>query len=236
MIRINLLPKDLQQAARTPVKLFATFVGCVAITLVCGCVYAYLWFNSLVLQERMERKREEVEHLKATAAEVDSLLDDIEDYKERERAIISIKTNRILWSKKLDEMVTLTPNNIWIIRLTMNELDPTEYKWEKNKEQTGGFVRLRCYSSGNQVTRMTNFRQKLKSVDEFYLKFIDEKIKPENFYADFINISHPEWKFVVLDGFKEPNNIKFSVRLDLRSLVEKKPEAAPVAGKKGARA
>jgi len=225
MIRINLLPKDLQQAARTPVRLFATFIGGIVLTLVCACTYGYLWFNAVVLDERVERKKEEVDHLKATAAEVDSLLDDIEDYKERERAIISIKTNRILWSRKLDELVTMTPNHIWIIRLQMQELDPSEYKWEKGKEQTGGYLRLKCYSSGNQVTRMTNFRQRLKNVDELYLKFIAEKIKPENFYADFVNISHPEWKFVVLDGFKEPNNIKFTVRLDLRPLVEKKKES-----------
>jgi len=225
MIRINLLPKGLQQAARTPMKLFATFVVGVAATLACVCVYGYFWFNSVVLEERVERKKDEVEHLKATAAEVDSLLDDIEDYKERERAILSIKTNRILWSRKLDELIQMTPNYIWIIRLQMNELDPTEYKWEKGKEQTGGYLKLKCYSSGNQVTRMTNFRQKLKNVDDFFLKFIDEKIKPESFYADFININQPEWKFVVLDGFKEPNNIKFTVRLDLRPLLEKKKES-----------
>lgn len=225
MIRINLLPKGLQQAARTPMKLFATFVGGLAVSLACLCAYGYLVFNSMVLADRVERKREEVEHLKATASEVDSLLDDIEDYKERERAIISIKTNRILWSKKLDELVQITPNYVWIIRLTMNELDPNDYKWEKGVLQTGGYLRLKCYSSGNQVARMTNFRQRLKNVEEFYLKFVDEKIKPETFYADFINISHPEWKFVVLDGFKDPNNIKFSVRLDLRPLAEKKKES-----------
>ena len=225
MIRINLLPKGLQQAARTPLKLFVTFIIGVVITLLSACSFGYLWFNTVVLEERHERKKEEVEHLKANAAEVDSLLDDIEDYKERERAIISIKTNRILWSRKLDELIQLTPSYVWIIRLSMNELDPGEYKWEKGKEQTGGSLRLKCYSSGNQVTRMTNFRQRLKNVDEFYLKFIDEKIKPENFYSDFINISHPEWKFVLLEGFKDPNNIKFSVRLDLRPLVEKKKES-----------
>jgi Tfp pilus assembly protein PilN len=225
MIRINLLPKGLQQAARTPLKLFVTFIIGVVITLLSACSFGYLWFNTVVLEERQERKKEEVEHLKANAAEVDSLLDDIEDYKERERAIISIKTNRILWSRKLDELIQLTPSYVWIIRLSMNELDPGEYKWEKGKEQTGGSLRLKCYSSGNQVTRMTNFRQRLKNVDEFYLKFIDEKIKPENFYSDFINISHPEWKFVLLEGFKDPNNIKFSVRLDLRPLVEKKKES-----------
>jgi len=226
MIRINLLPKDLQQAARTPVRLFITIIAGIVVTLLAIIFYIYLGINVVVLEERADRKREEVEHLQTNATEVDSLLDDIEDYKERERAIISIKTNRILWSKKLDELIQSTPNYIWIVRLTMKELDPWEYKWEKGKMQTGGFLKLKCYSSGNMVSRMTNFRQKLKSVDEFYLKFIEEKIKPENFYSDFINISYPEWNFVLLEGFKDPNNIKFSVRLDLRPLVDKKESRA----------
>ena len=82
-----------------------------------------MWFNVIVLKERADRKREEVEHLQKNAAEVDALLDDIADYKEREKAIISIKTNRILWSKKLDELCKITPNFIWIVRMDMRELE-----------------------------------------------------------------------------------------------------------------
>ena len=64
MIRINLLPRELQKAARTPVKLFATFLVGVALCLVGLCAYAYLWFNVVVLNERVERKHAEVEELK----------------------------------------------------------------------------------------------------------------------------------------------------------------------------
>jgi len=225
MIRINLLPKDLQQAARTPMKLFATILVGVALSTICVCVYAYVWFNVIVLEERADRKHEEVAHLQKNAAEVDSLLDDIADYKEREKTIISIKTNRILWSKKLDELCRITPSYIWIVRLDMRELDPTEYKWEEGKLQTGGYMKLKCYSSGDDVERMTAYRQRLKSADEFYLKFIKEQIKPDNFYSDFINITPPEWRFVLLKGYRDPNNIRFSVRLDLRPLAEKKAAA-----------
>lgn len=225
MIRINLLPRELQQATRTPVKLFATFLGGVALCLVGVSLYAYFWFNVVVLQERAERKHVEVEHLKKTAQEVDALLDDIADYKEREKAIISIKTNRILWSKKLDDLCQITPRHIWIVRMEMRELDSSEYKWEPEKVQTGGFLKLRCYSMGDEVERMTAYRQRLKSVEEFYLNFIQEPVKPDNFYSDFINITPPEWKFVYLKGYRNPNNIRFSVRLDLRPLEEKKEPA-----------
>ncbi|MBI4583627.1 MAG: hypothetical protein HY717_06365 [Planctomycetes bacterium] len=225
MIRINLLPAELQQAARTPVKLFVTIVAGIAMVLLAVFTFSYLWFNTLVLAERVEGKKAEVDHLKANAAEVDSLLDEIKDYKERERAIISIKTNRILWSRKLDELVKITPSYIWIISLHIKEKTPFDTEQENKDEQilkdSGGFLKLVCYSSGKQVSRITDFRQKLKNVDEFYMKFIDEPIRMENFYADFVNITRPEWKLVMLNDFKEPFNLKFTVRLDLRQLMDK---------------
>lgn len=226
MIRINLLPKDLQQASRTPVKLFATFLVGITVCLVTLCFYGYLWYNVVMMKERVERKQVDVRALQLEAQKVDSLLEDIADYKEREKAIISIKTNRILWSKKLDELCRITPGYVWIVRMDMRELDPAEYKWEAGKVQTGGFLKLSCYSSGDQVDRMTAYRQRLKSVDEFYLQFIEEPLKPENFYADFINITPPEWRFVYLKGYRNPNNIRFNVRLDLRPLFDRKTPSA----------
>ncbi len=219
MIRINLLPRELQQAARTPVKLFITIVAGIVLVLLSAFAYSYLWFNTMVLAERVDRKQEEVNHLKSNAAEVDSLQDDIEDYKQRERAIISIKTNRILWSRKLDELVQMTPGYIWIIRIHAKEYTPAEKDQRPpDLEETGGFLRLVCFSSGKEVSKITNFRQRLKSEDEFYMKFIQEPIRMETFYNDFVNITRPEWKLVMLEDFKEPYNLKFTVRLDLRLL------------------
>lgn len=222
MIRINLLPQELQQAARTPVKLFVTIVVGIIVVLLSAVSYGYLFFNTMVLAERVERKQEEVEHLKANAAEVDSLLDDIQDYKQREQAIINIKTNRILYSRKLDELVQITPKHIWILQLRVREA----VKGEGAKfEESGGYLELACVSSGKEVNQLTNFRTRLKNVDEFYTNFIDEPIRMENFYNDFINITRPEWQLVMLDKFKEPHNLKFTVRLDLRMLEEPEIES-----------
>lgn len=225
MIRINLLPEDMRSAASTPMKVFAAMLGGIGVLAVLLCTYAYLWFNSVVFKERLDRKRDEFQQLSEKAADVDALLDDIAVYKEREKVIINIKTGRILWSKKLDELFQITPAHVWITRLEMRELDPSEYEWEDGKPQTGGFLKLKCYSSGSDVDRMTIYRKRLKKVDEFYLKFMEEPVKPDNFYSDFINITPPEWRFVVLSGYQEPKNIRFSVRLDLRPLFEK-PEAS----------
>ena len=117
MIRINLLPTELQRAARTPPRFFISIVAAVALVAITSCVYAYVSMNVIVLKERVGRKTVEVEHFQKNAQEVDALLDDIADYKEREKAIISIKTNRIIWSKKLEMLCGITPGYIWIIRM-----------------------------------------------------------------------------------------------------------------------
>lgn len=221
MIKINLLPEEFQKSARTPPKFFIAIIAGVVLVAVLLCAFGSLYLNTIVLDERVSRKRTEVEHFQNSAREVDALLEDIADYKEREKAIISIKTNRILWSQKLAMLCKITPGYIWIVRLEMRELDRSEYTWNKGSRQTGGFLLLHCYSSGDEVDRMTNYRQRLKNVDEFYLRFMQEDIKPNNFYSDFINITPPEWKFVQLPGFLDPNNIRFAVRLDLRPLLAK---------------
>ncbi len=219
MIHINLLPPELQKAARTPPKVFLSLVVAVVVVGVAVCAYGYFYFHVGMLKSRVARKQTEVQHYQENAREVDALLEDIADYRERERAIISIKTNRILWSKKLEMLCRLTPNYIWLVRLEMRELDPSEYKW--GPDQVGGYLMLHCYSSGDEVERMTHYRQRLKNVDEFYLPFVGADIKPATFYSDFINITPPEWKFVQIPGLVQPDNIRFSVRLDLRPLVEK---------------
>ena len=219
MIRINLLPTELQRAARTPPRFFISIVAAVALVAITSCVYAYVSMNVIVLKERVGRKTVEVEHFQKNAQEVDALLDDIADYKEREKAIISIKTNRIIWSKTLEMLCGITPGYIWIIRLEMKETDGGG--GGPGLQASGGYLSLHCYASGDEVDRMTNCRQRLKNVDEFYLRFVEEDIKPSNFYSDFINITPPEWKFVQLPEFLEPNNIRFAVRLDLRPLSAK---------------
>ena len=220
-VRINLLPPELRRTGMDPkmkLLLGASVAGFAVLVLAC---WGFLVFETSGIREELGVKRQELVGLKAEASKVDSLQDEISDYKERERAIISIKTNRILWSRKLTELVRLTPGHVWIVRLDMQERDPAARPGAGDAPDSGGHLRLLCYSAGSQVGRMTAFREKLKGADEFYLDFLDESLKPGNFYSDFQSISRPEWRSVVLDGYREPNNLRFTIRLDLR-----KPQAS----------
>ena len=64
------------------------------------------------------------------------------------------------------------------------------------------------------------FSVRLSPLPTFYLDFLDESLKPGNFYSDFQSISRPEWRSVVLEGYREPHNLRFTIRLDLRGLQE----------------
>ncbi len=219
-VRINLLPPELRRTGMDPrmkLLLGASVAGFAVLVLAC---WGFLVFETSGIREELGVKRQELVGLKAEARKVDSLQDEISDYKERERAIISIKTNRILWSKKLTELVRLTPDHIWLVRLDMKERDPEDRPRAGEMAGSGGSLRLLCYSAGSQVGRMTAFRERLKGADEFYLDFLDESLKPGNFYSDFQSISRPEWRSVVLEGYREPHNLRFTIRLDLRGLQE----------------
>ena len=216
-IRINLLPPELRSQGVDPRRKLVLGISAVGLAVLALSCWLYLVYETDGLRDGLAARRQELTGLRQDAARVDSLLDEINDYKERERAIISIKTNRILWSKKLAELVRLTPDHIWVVWLDMREMDPEERPKPGDEPGSGGSLRLLCYSAGSQVGRMTAFRERLKGADELYLDFLDESLKPGNFYSDFQSISRPEWRSVVLEGFREPGNLRFTIRLDLRA-------------------
>ena len=219
-IRINLLPPEFRSAGVDPkLKLILGASGLAVVGLL-FFTWLYLVFSTSSLGDELDSRQQDIFADKKEAVRVDTLLDEINDYKERERAIISIKTNRILWSKKLTELVRLTPDHIWLVRLDMKERDPEDRPRAGEMAGSGGSLRLLCYSAGSQVGRMTAFRERLKGADEFYLDFLDESLKPGNFYSDFQSISRPEWRSVVFEGYREPHNLRFTIRLDLRGLQE----------------
>jgi len=218
MITINLLPVELRRAG-TPSRSLLYVVGAgIILIMLAGFAYAYLHFKVSALDSRVREKARTVASLEERAAEVDALEEDMRDYKERERAIIEIKTKRILWSRKLDEFARLTPASIWLTRMEMRKYSQDEYTWEKGKVQTGGFLEIRCYASGRGVTNVTRFRRALTGVTAYWRDFLDPGVSPSDFFSDFMDISKPAWEAVKLAGFREESNVKSRIRLELKPL------------------
>ncbi len=228
MIQINLLPPELQKAARTPKTLFFTLTGGVALCTVLGFTTLWLWISLSSLKDDVDRRRVDVSLVKDKASEVERINEDIAFYKEREKAIIKIKSKRILWTQKLEQLVRRTPGNIWITRMALDTLDPAEYKWEKGKRQVGGMLKLTCYAQGSEVATLSDYRAALSGHRIFYKDLIDVRTLPDNFFGDFIQFSNPSWTQVHLDGFAQPRSLRFVLEAHLKPLYDQ-PDA-----KKGA--
>ncbi len=223
MVKINLLPPELRRTVGTPPALFGVIIAGIVLVATVACLYAYLWFSMLVLKEEHAGLTQQVKQKRVQAEERLALVEDIKDYKERERSIVQIKTNRILWSRKLDALVRLTPEDIWITQLSVEKPDDTR-PGVRPGESEKGYLEIQCFALGAKVTTMTEFRRRLMGEPEFWRFFLEAPIAPNDFSYGFAAISQPSWDSVKLQGFRKENNIRFTIRLEL------KPENTQVLG------
>ena len=231
MIKINLLPPDLQRAASLPKLVFYTLSASVVAVMLVGIASLWIWIDTGNLESNVENRRAEVANIEAQASQLDRINEDIAYYKEREKAIIQIKTRRILWGQKLDQLVALTPDDIWITRLEMDTLDPGEYKWEAGRQQTGGQLSLTCFSDGTDPTSFTEMRSRLSEDSRLFANLIDISALPDNFFGDFLGFSPHQWTKV--EGEEgEPDRLQSTIQIDLKPLYEA-PKADVPAAKKG---
>ena len=219
MIKINLLPPELQRAASLPKLVFYTLSASVVTVMMVGIASLWVWIDTGNMEQNLENRRAEVSNIESQASQLDRINEDIAYYKEREKAIIQIKTRRILWGPKLDQLVALTPDGIWITTLEMDTLDPGEYKWENGKRQGGGQLSLTCYSDGLDPSSFTRFRSNLSEDPRLFANLIDISALPDNFFGDFLGFSPHAWTLVEgKDG--QPDRLQSTIQIDLKPLYE----------------
>ncbi len=214
MIKINLLPEELRRTTGTPPLLLGVIFGGIALTAITACLYVYFWFNLHIVEGKYNRLHQEVGQLEKQAKFVDSLQEDIQNYKQREKTIVEMKTTRRLWSLKLDQLVQLTPPEIWITELELKQNEKAD------KKEESGYLQLDCYALGANVEIMSNFRQALMgstTKSKLWRDFLDPEIAPNDFSYGFSKISKPSWKKVLLDNFSQKENIRFSIQLSLEN-------------------
>lgn len=232
MISINLLPPELQRAAKTPRALFFSIIGGVAAAMVVGSGVLWLWMSVRSLERQVESRAIQVRALEEESREVDRLNEDIEFYKDREKAIIEIKSRRTFWGLKLHQLMKSVPDGVWVTRLSLDTLDESEYKWDRTNpsEMAGGELTLNCFVRGTDVGTLTNFRSALRGDDKFYASLIeDDSVFPDNFFGTFLGFAPLELERVELDGYAEPSCLYSTVKLELKPRFE--PPAAAVAKK-----
>lgn len=113
MIVVNLLPEELRPIKRTPLPHLASLL--VLVLALAGMAATYLAMAADIGSRR--------DRLAATEQELASLADTVAEFKELKKkkeqldrkisVIQDITKDRIIWSKRLHQLVSLTPDNFW---------------------------------------------------------------------------------------------------------------------------
>jgi hypothetical protein len=111
MIRINLLPESYRRAERTSPKVFAAALA--GVILVCSSVgwFGMVYFGDLA---RKTQEHKEVTERLAGVEERAKLFDDLtaeeRDFSRRANTIKDIAKGRLLWTRIMDELITIVTN------------------------------------------------------------------------------------------------------------------------------
>ncbi len=226
MIKINLLPADLQRAASTPRTVFYSVLGGVAAVALGAVGIFWMWIAQGSMEARAESQAADVSMMEERASEVDRIQSDIAFYRQREESIIKIKTRRILWAPKLDQLVARVPDEVWITSMAVNVLDEGEYRWDTNSRQSGGRVTLDCVALGDDPLVFTRFRKALSEDTRFYGELVDISAMPDSFFGDFLGFTPLSWeKFTATEEI--PAHFRSTVEIDLKPLQDPPVVATP---------
>jgi len=229
LIKINLLPQDLQRAANTPRSVFYSVLGSVAAVALGAIGLFWMWIAQGTMEAHAEAKAAKVKSLEQEALEVDRIESDIQFYRQREGSIIKIKNRRILWAPKLDQLVSKVPDDLWITSLQVHLLEENEYKWTPGSQQSGGSLVMDCVSTGSDPVALTRFRKSLQEDNRFYTDLVDVSAFPDSFFGDFLSFKPLSWEKVEKTE-EAPEHFRSSIGIDLKPLHDP-PVANP--GQKG---
>jgi Tfp pilus assembly protein PilN len=169
MIRVNLLPQEYRKSEATPLKQFFATVGAVVLAALAATVWAFIYFGSLepMIKERDDLKQR-IADQKAGLDRVKKLDTRVKELKAQYNKIDEVAKNRVVWSRKIDEL--------W--EVVVNPKQPNRYEvWLKGlacslaaggaKAPVGGSIQFTGVSSGAQVSRMADFHEDLASSECF---------------------------------------------------------------------
>jgi Tfp pilus assembly protein PilN len=211
MLKINLLPNEYKQAEKTPAGSYLIVAACTFLAVSSVCCVAFLYFGVLKSAETMrDIAKEQYENLLPMAKYADDLDAEKKEYIKRSEVIKDIERTRILWTKKIDQLMEVINNQgdtkrhwVWLkdlkVRMTGTR-DPG--------------LELKGFEVGDQYEQLSSFNEDLKNHDLF----------KDDFYA----ISNPTGAITLNDDMIPCSAIEFSWTLKLK---DKSAEKGPTPAK-----
>ena len=201
MIQVNLLPPEYRKVDGTPVARFVALTLGVFLTATAMSVWGYVHFGLLAeVKDRRAHKEEELVSLQALATRSQALLAEFKEYERRRMTIEEVGQQRILWSRKLDQLADLIHNKgsderhlVWLSSVR-----------SEGPRKTGspGTLKISGWSGGEELARLSDFNKDLKQDEEFF--------------ADFTGIDPPRGDRVEFSDGRLPRTAwRFDKALDL---------------------
>jgi len=188
MIKVNLLPVEYRKVERTPILRFVTIVCGVVLSASAIGAFLYVHFGHLVEVVSDRQKLEETYLTKKVEADKSkALAQEAQEYQKRRTTIEGIGENRLLWSRKVDEICDIIHNKgdtkrhlVWLT--SMRTLAPVRgRKGQKTAGLSPGGLYIKGFSGGSELHRLSDFH-------------LD--IKDSEFFEDFNLIDNPEGELV----------------------------------------
>jgi Tfp pilus assembly protein PilN len=199
MIKVNLLPPEYRKVERTPVLRFVTILCGVVLSASAIGAFLYVHFGMLVnvISER-EKLAETRDVLKRDVKLAHDLDQDAKEYRTRRDTIEEIGQNRLLWSRKIDELCDIVQNKgdtkrhlVWLSQIRTTAPTGT----------SPGGLYIKGLSGGAEIHRLSDFHLDLKNSE---------------FFEDFQTIDNPEGDVVNLNDDRVPKtawNFDFNMEL-----------------------
>jgi hypothetical protein len=212
MIQVNLLPPEYRKSDGTPLPRFLTILGGVVLCASAIGVFLYVHFGYLVKYQSLREQKEDTYYKQKVLADRSlALLREYNEYQKRRKTIEAVSNQRILLSKKLDELCDLIHNRgdrkrhfIWLNRMSAKVGESAR---TRRGPSNGGTITFDGHSASEDFSRLANFREDIEESSE------------GGFFEDFVSIDHPAWEVERWDDELEPDAAgKFKHSLVLKPL------------------
>jgi len=114
MIDINLLPEELRPRPRNPLPYLTTIALAAAVVLYCLISFAGNWRTISVFHNDIARLDEQIDAVRESAEAVKKLEIENRSLSNKQVAISTIMSDRIVWSKVLNNLAQLVPDDVWL--------------------------------------------------------------------------------------------------------------------------
>jgi len=168
MITINLLPEEYRRKARTPIKLMLVVVVAVTINSGLAAYWGWLAFG-VAANAKTQRTQLETDMagLEPQVKYHEALKSETQIHASRESTLAQITKDRILWTRKLDELIDVVNlggdgvrHYIWFDDLSVNQLPSTG-----NRNQGFGELKSSGHSGSGQWNQVANFLEDIEDAN-----------------------------------------------------------------------